>query len=75
MSCFYSNGAPVFFCYAEVLRSVPNSYGPSSVRKYYTGKQDDPELMETLSHLGRVLGANGFCNISAMREDKAPTGC
>ena len=68
MSCFYSKGAPVFFCYAEVLRSVPNSYGPSSVRKYYVGKQDDPELMETLSHLGRTLGVNGFCNISAMRE-------
>lgn len=75
LSCFFSRGKPIFFSFAEILRSVPDSYGPSSVRRYLPGVQEDPQLIGTLSRLGDALGANGFCNITAIRDENSGELC
>jgi hypothetical protein len=68
LSGIFIKGRPAFFSVSEVLRSVPEPYGPSAVRRYFPGKQNEPELLAVMARLGDALGADGFCNISAIQD-------
>jgi hypothetical protein len=68
LSCFFLETKPVSFSVSEVLRSKPGVYGPSAVRRYFPDRQRDPDLQALLSRLGSALGANGFCNVSAIQS-------
>lgn len=68
LSGIFVKGKPAFFSVSEVLSSVPEPYGPSAVRRYFPGRQNEPDLWDVMVRLGSALGADGFCNISAIRS-------
>jgi uncharacterized protein YbjQ (UPF0145 family) len=66
LSAFYQEGKLIHFCYAIFEKTVSN-LGPSSLRTYKQLAQNcDEELFQEMQNLGKVLGANGFVNISAI---------
>ncbi len=69
MEAFYQNGNLIHFAY-----STPEKYkykfGPTSVRTYVQLACLEKEVFRELDLIGKVLGADGFVNISSIRSDE-----
>lgn len=62
---FYQGGKLVHFSYS-IYEATIHKFGPSLLRKYTQLSKVNQAVFEELQHLGNVLGANGFVNISAI---------
>lgn len=68
MSAFYQRGKLVHFGYAVMNSFANNEFGPSVVRTYSQLSAVPISVFEQLRVLGKVLGANGFVNITCLRD-------
>lgn len=68
LSSFYLNGDLIYFSYSEILRSRPNKFGPSVLRKYHPIASLKKDIYDELHKLGKALGANGFVNIACIQS-------
>lgn len=67
LSAFYRESKLIHFTYSKINDSV-RLYGPSSLRTYYQLGVVDRSLFAEMEKLGRVLGADGFINVSAIKD-------
>lgn len=68
LSAFYQGGELIHFSHA-VMNSFANSpFGPSVVRTYTQLSAIPKDVFEQMRKLGRALGANGFTNITCLRD-------
>ena len=67
VSGFFGDGELVHMGYARCDALVSGPFSPSSVRTYTQLSDVDPEVILEVRELGRVLGINGFANISCIR--------
>lgn len=70
LSGFFQDGHLVHFMYSSFEDTIGGEFGPSSVRKYLQLGTVDQEVFDELERLGRVLGADGFVSITAMKAVK-----
>ena len=66
LSGFYQNGELIHFSYSEFEKCIHGPYGPSVVRTYYDIATLPPQIQIELKKIGRVLGIDGFTNISCL---------
>lgn len=67
LSAFYQEGKLIYFCYATSEKLI-SKFGPAFLRTYKQLSQNCSEsLFNEMQNLGKVLGANGFVNISAIQ--------
>ena len=69
MEAFYRNGELIHFAYST-QEKYKYKFGPTSVRKYVQLACLEKKLFSELNLIGKVLGANGFVNISSIRSDE-----
>lgn len=67
VDAFFSKKRLLSFEYGYVLRVV-GKFGISLVREYKRSKEQSLLIQKELEHIGQVLGADGFCNISCIEE-------
>ena len=68
LSGFFYQGRLVHFSYAKFLSVKGRVFSPSVLRQYRNRDLIDPQIQVELSELGRVLGLNGFVNISCIHS-------
>lgn len=66
LSGFYQNGELIHFSYSEFEKCIHGPYGPSVVRTYYDLASLPSQIQTELKQIGRVLGIDGFTNISCL---------
>ncbi len=67
LTAFYQNSQLLHFGYSW-FEKVVSKFGPSSLRTYeQLGNSCDEKLFLTMQQLGKVLGADGFVKISAIK--------
>ncbi len=68
VDAFYRDAQLIYYSYSERVLSSDNDYGPSSVRRFRQVGDLGGSLYEELQKIGKVLGANGFANITAIQS-------
>jgi len=68
VSGFFQQGRLIHFDYSTFEQVGPNQFGASIVRKYHALSTIDPRIFDELSHIGRILGADGFSNITCIHS-------
>lgn len=68
LSGFFQGGRPVHFMHAEFLGTVRGRFGPSKVRRFTHPAGIDRSVFEAVTSVGRVLGLDGFANLTAIRS-------
>ncbi len=68
LSALYLEGNLIHFSYAKVEKVCLNQFGPSLLRTYRPLSMVEEQIVHELRHIGKVLGANGFTNISCMQS-------
>jgi hypothetical protein len=68
LSALYLEQDLIHFSYARPEKVCLNKFGPSLLRTYYPLSRVDTQIFQELSHIGKVLGAHGFTNISCIES-------
>lgn len=68
MEAFYQKGKLIHFSYSTMEKSK-YKFGPTSLRKYVQLAYLEKKVFDELSLIGKVLGADGFVNMSSIRSD------
>lgn len=68
LSGIYRSGKLVTFSYSTIKKVIGNEFGPSSVRVYEQLGNVSEDVFLEMKKLGKVLGANGFVTISAIKS-------
>ncbi|HSX10871.1 MAG TPA: hypothetical protein VLF94_04055, partial [Chlamydiales bacterium] len=68
LSPLYFHGKLIHFNYAKIEKTT-SRFGPSSVRTYSPLSRVDEQVFRELAHIGKVLGAHGFVNMSCIESE------
>jgi len=68
VDAFYRDAQLIYYSYSERVLSSDNDFGPSSVRRFRQVGDLGDSLYDELQMMGKVLGANGFANITAIQS-------
>ncbi|MDP1573701.1 MAG: hypothetical protein Q8L78_02030 [Coxiellaceae bacterium] len=66
----FLNAELIFFECGECVLAKPHPTGPSMIKRYHPSIDEDPLLQKNLIALGKILGANGFVNFTAIRTEQ-----
>ncbi len=69
LSALYLGEDLVHFSHSKVEKVCLNKFGPSLLRTYRPLNFVEPQIFDELSHIGKVLGAHGFTNISCIQSE------
>jgi predicted ATP-grasp superfamily ATP-dependent carboligase len=60
----FKNGKLLGYAYSKTIETITDEFGVSAVRAYHVF----PEITPVLEKIGRVIGVNGFVNMTFMRD-------